>query len=105
LIILTGSLLGVQLGAIGTTYVKDYMIKIVMASIMLIVAVSRAFAIPRYLDQLGVISISQGTITVLGTISFVSMCLALLVGAIIILASMYRAKRSAYTPKALAEAR
>jgi uncharacterized membrane protein YfcA len=30
LIILAGSLFGVQLGAIGTTYVKDYMIKIVM---------------------------------------------------------------------------
>ncbi|MGA2939612.1 MAG: sulfite exporter TauE/SafE family protein [Syntrophobacteraceae bacterium] len=89
LIILAGSLLGVQLGAIGTTYVKEYMIKIVMATIMLIVAVSRALAIPNYLNQLGVISIGQGTITVLGTISFVSMCLAMLVGAIIILASMW----------------
>ena len=54
LIILAGSLLGVQLGAIGTTYVKEYMIKVVMATIMLIVAVSRGLAIPRYLNQLGV---------------------------------------------------
>jgi hypothetical protein len=105
LIILGGSLLGVQLGAIGTTYVKDYMIKIVMATIMLIVAVSRAFAIPKYLDQLGVISIGKGTIALLGAISFVSMCLALLTGSIIILVSMWRAKRSSYAPKALAEAR
>jgi uncharacterized membrane protein YfcA len=30
MIILAGSLFGVQLGAIGTTYVKDYMIKYVM---------------------------------------------------------------------------
>ncbi len=105
LIILAGSLLGVQLGAIGTTYVKEYMIKIVMAIIMLIVAVSRAFAIPNYLNQLGVISIGHGTITLLGAISFVSMCLALLTGAIIILVSMWRARRSAYIPKALAEAR
>ncbi|SPJ16331.1 conserved membrane hypothetical protein [Syntrophobacter sp. SbD2] len=105
LIILGGSLLGVQLGAIGTTYVKDYMIKIVMGSIMLIVAVSRAFAIPKYLDQLGVISIGKGTIALLGAISFVSMCLALITGSIIILVSMWRAKRSSYAPKALAEAR
>ena len=42
LIILAGSLVGVQLGAIGTTYVKENMIKIVMGTIMLIVAVSRA---------------------------------------------------------------
>ena len=31
LIILAGSLFGVQLGAIGTTYVKDYMVKFVMS--------------------------------------------------------------------------
>jgi uncharacterized membrane protein YfcA len=105
LIILAGSLLGVQLGAIGTTYVKEYMIKIVMAIIMLVVAVSRAFAIPNYLNQLGVISIGHGTIMLLGAISFVSMCLALLAGATIILVSMWRARRPAYTPKALAEAR
>jgi uncharacterized protein len=105
LIILAGSLLGVQLGAIGTTYVKEYMIKIVMATIMIIVAVSRGFAIPQYLNKLGVISISQTTITVLGAISFISMCFALLTGAIIILASMWRARRSAYAPTAVAEAR
>ena len=52
LIILGGSLLGVQLGAIGTTYVKEHLIKIVMATIMLIVAVSRAFAVPKYLTNL-----------------------------------------------------
>ncbi len=105
LIILAGSLVGVQLGAIGTTYVKEHMIKIVMAIIMLMVAISRGLAIPRYLEQLGVVSIGQGTIAVLGTISFLSMCLALLVGATIILASMWKARRSAYIPKALAEAR
>ncbi|HYA43693.1 MAG TPA: hypothetical protein VEF34_20510, partial [Syntrophobacteraceae bacterium] len=102
LIILAGSLLGVQLGAIGTTYVKEYMIKIVMASIMLIVAVSRGFAIPKYLDQLGVVSMNHGLVAVLDAISFVLMCLALLTGAAIILASMWKAKRSAYIPKKLA---
>jgi len=105
LIILAGSLIGVQLGAIGTTYVKEYMIKVVMAIIMLIVALSRGFAIPRYLDQLGVTSIGQNTVAVLDKISFPSMCFAMLVGAIIILAGMWRARRSAYIPKALAEAR
>jgi hypothetical protein len=52
LLILAGSLIGVQLGALGTTYVKDYMIKIVMASTMLIVAVSRGAKIPGYLADL-----------------------------------------------------
>src|SRR4030042_4616823 len=49
LVILAGSLFGVQLGAIGTTYVKDYVIKIVMGIIMLTVAVSGALAVPQYL--------------------------------------------------------
>ena len=60
LIILAGSLLGVQLGAIGTTYVKEHMIKIVMGTIMLIVAVSRALAVPEYLVDLQLMALEQG---------------------------------------------
>ncbi len=66
LIILAGSLLGVQLGAIGTTYVKEHMIKIVMGSIMLIVAVSRGLAVPQYLTELKLISVGETTLSVLG---------------------------------------
>jgi uncharacterized membrane protein YfcA len=36
LLILLRSLLGVQLGSIGTTYVKEHMIKVVMGTIMYI---------------------------------------------------------------------
>ncbi|MGC9964751.1 MAG: sulfite exporter TauE/SafE family protein [Syntrophobacteraceae bacterium] len=104
LIILAGSLAGVQLGAIGTTYVKDYMIKVVMSLIMLIVALSRGLAIPGYLAKLGVISIGQNTVAVLGGISFLTMCFALLIGATVILASMWKARRSAFLPKAVVEA-
>jgi hypothetical protein len=104
LIILAGSLAGVQLGAIGTTYVKEYMIKLVMSVIMIIVALSRGLAIPGYLAKLGVISISQNTGTALGAISFLTMCLGLLVGAAVILVSMWKARRSAYIPRAVVEA-
>lgn len=94
LIILAGSLLGVQLGAIGTTYVKEHMIKFVMAAIMLIVCVSRAFAIPKYLAKLGLIEMGEGTIKLLSNISFVIMCAALVAGAVIILGSMWKARRA-----------
>lgn len=94
LIILGGSLLGVQLGAIGTTYVKEHMIKVVMGTIMLIVAVSRALAVPTYLKDLDLLTISDSTTKVLMTASFISMCIALGVGAVIILGSMWRAKRA-----------
>ena len=94
LIILGGSLLGVQLGAIGTTYVKEHMIKIVMATIMLIVAVSRALAIPNYLNKLGLLSVNATLIDILDKVSFITMCAALAIGAIIILGSMWKASRA-----------
>lgn len=95
LIILGGSLLGVQLGAIGTTYVREHMIKMVMAVIMLIVAVSRGIALPRYLVKLGLMDMSSELLDVLGKISFASMCLALLTGAVIILGSMWKGRAAA----------
>ena len=94
--LLAGSLLGVQLGAIGTTLVKEHMIKVVMGTIMLIVALSRALAIPRYLTQLGLMSTGASILEILDTVSFITMCLALAVGAVIILGSMFKAKRAEY---------
>jgi uncharacterized membrane protein YfcA len=94
LIILAGSLLGVQLGAIGTTYVKEHMIKIVMGTIMIIVAVSRGLAVPIYLKELGLISLSSSVQSFLSTASFIIMCIALGIGALIILGAMWKAKRA-----------
>jgi uncharacterized protein len=94
LLILAGSLFGVQLGAIGTTYVKDYMVKFVMSTIMLIVAVSRLLAIPKYLTQLKLMSVSEGTLGILDTTSYLSMILALAIGCIIILGAIFKGIRA-----------
>ncbi|HZD60843.1 MAG TPA: sulfite exporter TauE/SafE family protein [Anaerolineae bacterium] len=93
LIILAGSLFGVQLGALGTTYVKDHMIKVVMGSIMLIVAVSRGLAIPEYTNELGLTSVAEASVKLMSDISFGIMVFALLLGAIIILTSMVKGMR------------
>jgi uncharacterized membrane protein YfcA len=93
LIILGGSLFGVQLGAIGTTYVKEYMIKMVMAVIMLIVALSRFLAMPKYLNKLSLTDFSDAAVNMLSQTSFGVMVVALLVGAGIILAAMFKARR------------
>ena len=61
-IILAGSLFGIQLGAMGTTYVKPFMIKFVMGVIMVTVLFSRALMIPVYLAQLGVIGTLSETL-------------------------------------------
>lgn len=95
MLILLASLFGIQLGAIGTTYVRPYMIKVVMATIMLIVAVSRAIVVPVYLTQLGYTALDAGTMGLLKTISFVFMVAALAVGALIIVGAMIRGHREA----------
>ncbi len=98
MIILAGSLFGIQLGAIGTTYVKPYMVKVVMGTIMIVVLISRAIAIPVYLSDLDVISrLSADTARLLEDASFAVMVVALLLGAFIILralASGVRASRA-----------
>jgi hypothetical protein len=93
LILLAGSLFGIQLGAIGTTFVKPYLIKVVMAAIMLIVAVSRALVVPVYLTELGKLGLSSDTTAVLGHASFAFLVLALCTGGIIISGAMLHGHR------------
>ena len=88
MIILAGSLFGIQLGAIGTTYVKPYMIKLVMVVIVLF---SRALMIPVYMSQLNILQpLTEGTIKLLKTTSFVIMALALLIGCFIVLRAIWQ---------------
>ena len=95
MIILAGSLFGVQLGAIGTTFVPPHMIKVVMGAIMLIVAVSRALVVPVYLAELGLFGLSQPVTSLLKTASFALMVASLAVGAFIIIGAMVRGYRTA----------
>jgi uncharacterized membrane protein YfcA len=95
MLILLGSLFGVQLGAIGTTFVKPFMIKVVMATVMLIVAVSRALVVPVYLTQLGFMAVGQPIMKLLERASFAFMVLALAAGAVIIVGAMLRSYRHA----------
>ena len=91
MIILAGSLFGVQIGAIGTTYVKEHTVKFIMGMIMIIVLFSRFFKMPEYLSDLNMIEpVSQSTASILNTISFVTLGIALASGAIAILASLIK---------------
>jgi hypothetical protein len=95
MIILAGSLFGVQLGAIGTTFVAPYMIKVVMGAIMLIVAVSRALVLPVYFTQLDLAAVAAPTMSFLKSASFVFMVAGLATGALIILGALVRGYRTA----------
>jgi len=90
MIILAGSLFGIQLGAIGTTYVRPHMIKLVMGSIMVLVLVSRAIVVPVYLADLNIIEkLHPQLATGLQNVSFVVLIGALAVGASIIFSALW----------------
>jgi uncharacterized membrane protein YfcA len=95
MIILGGSLFGIQLGAIGTTYVKPFMIKVVMGTIMVIVLFSRGLMVPVYLSQLGLIGkLSDSMVKLLKTTSFAIMIFALALGAFIVLRAMWQGRQA-----------
>lgn len=85
-----------QLGALGTTYVKDYTIKMVMGAVMLIVAVSRGAKIPGYLADLGLRGpLSADGATLLNGISYWALIAALATAGIIIGAAMFKGMSAA----------
>ena len=91
MLILLGSLFGIQVGAIGTTYVKDYQVKFTMAVIMLTVLFSRFFYIPGYLGQLGMIEpLEASTVQALKWIGDGVLALALIVGAWTVLHALFK---------------
>lgn len=91
MLILLGSLFGIQLGANGTTYVKDYQVKRVMAVIMLTVLFSRFFYLPGYLSELGLIErLAHETVGTLKTLGDTLLAVALILGAITVLTSLTR---------------
>ncbi len=95
MIILGGSLFGIQLGAMGTTYVKPFMIKVVMGIIMVIVLFSRALMVPVYLSQLGLMDkLADGTVKMLKSTSFAIMIFALALGAFIVLKAMWKGRKA-----------
>ncbi len=107
MLILLGSLFGIQLGAIGTTYVKDYQIKLVMAVIMLTVLFSRFFYIPGYLSQLGmIVPLEDGHISTLTTLGDSVLAVALILGAVTVLTSLTKGiaehRKSAIAPSEIA---
>lgn len=91
MIILAGSLFGIQIGAIGTTYVKDSVVKFVMGLIMVIVLFSRFFYVPGYLSKLELIApMQESTISTLKLLGDATLVLALAVGGITIVVALIK---------------
>ena len=91
MIILAGSLFGIQIGAIGTTYVRDTVVKFVMGLIMIIVLFSRFFYVPGYLSHLGVIEpLQESTISTLKMFGDITLVIALATGGITIIVALLK---------------
>ncbi|MEJ2577100.1 MAG: TSUP family transporter, partial [Gammaproteobacteria bacterium] len=94
MIILAGSLFGVHLGAIGTTYVKPYMVKVVMGVIMMLALLSRGVVIPVYLSELGqMAALTPATAQLLKNLSFGILLFALATGAAIVFKALIKGMR------------
>ena len=93
-LILAGSLVGVQVGAIGTSYVRPYMIKIVAGTVMILAGVSRAVVIPTYLSDLEMVTIADGLYSSLETVSLVLLFATLIGCGLLIVGAMYKGKKS-----------
>lgn len=92
-LILAASLIGVQIGAVGTTYVRQYYIKLAMAVVMLLVTVSRACAVPGYLAELGWITIDPGLRATLDALVLPIMTIAFLSVTPIVMIPMIKVRR------------
>jgi len=93
-LILLASLIGVQIGAVGTTYVRQYVVKLAMGVVMYIVMISRALAVPGYLVDLGWISIDPVLRETLDSLVFPTMILAMVAVTPIIFIPMFNVRRT-----------
>ncbi len=103
-LILATSLIGVQMGAVGTTYTRPFYIKLAMAVVMLIVTVSRACAVPGYLVELGWIQLDESIVNLLNSLVLPIMIVALLSVAPIVLIPMFSIRRMLAKAGVLSEA-
>lgn len=91
-LLLAGSLIGVQVGALGTSYMKPYMIKTITGVVMLLAGISRIVLIPRYLTDLNVMSLRLEVYEGLSVTSFIVLYGTLLVAGFLIIRIILRGK-------------
>ncbi len=102
LILIAGALFGIQIGATSATYARDHVVKFVMATILLLILVSRLFYIPGYLTQLGILALDASTTNMLDTMGQVALIFALFSGSIMILNILYEGINQRKLQEALA---
>jgi hypothetical protein len=91
LLLYAGSLLGIHIGAYGTKVVKEIYIRLVTSVIILLCVISRAVAVPIYLQQLDYTKMDASWNPYLNDISMVLLYASGIVGTLIIFLFVIRA--------------
>ncbi len=91
MLLFAGSLVGIHIGTYGTKVVREVVIRLATAIIILLCVVSRIVATPIYLRQLGFLKIPQSTDVLLNGISKGLLYASGIAGAIVILFFVFRA--------------
>jgi hypothetical protein len=86
-----GSLFGVYLGVYGTKVVKEVVIRLVTAVIIILCVISRMVAIPVYLQKLGYINMNPSYNGLLNTVSKGLLYVSGIVGALLIISYVIKA--------------
>jgi hypothetical protein len=96
-----GSLVGLQIGANATRMVDESKIKLVMAIVIGLAAISRGFAIPKYLSQLNYINLSNFAAQVCSIAANITLFGGAIMGTLLILLYVFRYRygQSKYTDK------
>ncbi|MCB8818816.1 sulfite exporter TauE/SafE family protein [Desulfosporosinus shakirovi] len=93
LLLYLGSLLGLHIGANATKMVSELQIKLVMAVVIGMSALSRAFAIPKYLVDLQMANLSQGVAGILDLLASVTLFGGAIAGVLMIIRYIIRFKQ------------
>jgi hypothetical protein len=91
MLLFAGSLVGIHIGAYGTKVVREVVIRLATAIIILLCVVSRLVATPIYLRQLGYLGIPQSADVLLNGISKAVLYASGIIGAAVILFFVFRA--------------
>jgi hypothetical protein len=91
LLLYAGSLCGIYIGTYGTKVVKEVFIRLVTSLIILLCVISRAIAIPAYLQQLGYLHMNPEYNSYFNLLSKAVLYLSGIIGGLLILFFVFRA--------------
>jgi hypothetical protein len=93
MLLFIGSLVGIYVGAYGTKFVKEVVIRLVTSVVILLCVISRGIAIPVYLRELGFVGFDEAWVSRLNVASKSMLFVAGISGVLVIMFNVVKAFR------------